>query len=220
MTNDEFVFKISVKEKPATRRGILSIVSSVYDALGFAAPFILLAKLIMQDLCRKNLGWDDDISEDDLSGWRSWLEELPKLENLAVKRCFRPCDFDEISSSELHHFSDAPQKGYGEVSYLKIVDTRDKVHCSFVMGKSRLAPLKAVTIPRMELSAAVVATRLDQITRSKLETKIDRSYFWTDSTYSRRSYKIPNVRCKSDNEDTGVILTLTMAIRRHSVKSS
>ena len=182
VTNDEFVFKISVKEKPATRRGILSIVSSVYDPLGFAAPFILQAKLIMQDLCRKNLGWDDDISEDDLSRWRSWLEELPKLENLAVKRCFRPCDFDEISSSELHHFSDASQKGYGAVSYLKIVDKRDKVHCSFVMGKSRLAPLKAVTIPRMELSAAVVATRLDQIIRSELETKIDRSYFWTDST--------------------------------------
>ena len=92
------------------------------------------------------------------------------------------CDFDEISSSELHHFSDASQKGYGAVSYLKIVDKRDKVHCSFVMGKSSLAPLKAVTIPRMELSAADVATRLDQIIRSELETKIDRSYFWTDST--------------------------------------
>ena len=56
VTNDEFVFKISVKEKPAARRGILSIVSSVYDLLGFAAPFILQAKLIMQDLCRN--GWD------------------------------------------------------------------------------------------------------------------------------------------------------------------
>ena len=96
----------------------------------------------MQDLCRKNLGWDDDISEDNLSRWRSWLEELPKLENLAVKRCFRLCDFDGISSSELHHFSDASQKGYGAVSYLKIVDKRDKVHCSFVMGNRDWLPLK------------------------------------------------------------------------------
>ncbi len=63
VTNDEFVFQISVKDKPPTRRGILSIVSSVYDPLGFAAPFILQAKLIMQDLCRKNLGWDDEISK-------------------------------------------------------------------------------------------------------------------------------------------------------------
>ena len=182
VTNDEFVFKISVKQKPATRRGILSIVSSVYDPLGFAAPFILQAKLIMQELCRKNLGWDDDIPEEDLSRWRGWLEELPKLEKLAVKRCLRPCDFEEISSSELHHFSDASQKGYGAVSYLKIVDKRGRGHCSFIMGKSRLAPLKAVTIPRMELSAAVIATRLDQIIRSELDIEIDRSYFWTDST--------------------------------------
>jgi hypothetical protein len=181
VTNDEFVSKISVKEKPTTRRGVLSVVSSVYDPLGFAAPFILQAKLIMQDLCRKNLGWDDDISEEDLSRWQSWLDELPKLEKLAVKR-FRPCDFGEISSSVLHHFSDASQKGYGAVTYLKIVDKRGRVHCSFVMGKSRLTPLKAVTIPRMELSAAVVATRLDRIIRSESDLEIDRSYFWTDST--------------------------------------
>ena len=182
VTNDEFVFKIFIKDKPATRRGILSIMSSVYDPLGFAAPFILQAKLIMQDLCRKNLGWDDEISEEDRSRWQSWLDELPKLEKLAVKRCFRPCDFGEISSSELHHFSDTSQKGYGAVSYLKIVDKRGRVHCSFVMGKSRLTPLKAVTIPRMELSAAVVATRLDRIIRSESDLEIDRSYFWTDST--------------------------------------
>jgi hypothetical protein len=182
VTNDEFVFQISVKDKPPTRRGILSIVSSVYDPLGFAAPFILQAKLIMQDLCRKNLGWDDEIPKEDLSRWQDWLKELPKLEQLAVKRCFQPRDFGEISSCELHHFSDASQKGYGAVSYLKIVDKDGKAHCSFVMGKSRLTPLKAVTIPRMELSAAVVAARLDRIIRSEIDLEIDESYFWTDST--------------------------------------
>ena len=67
VTNDEFVFKISMKEKPATRRSILSIVSSIYDPLGFAAPFIIQAKLITQDVCGKNLGWGGDISEEDLT---------------------------------------------------------------------------------------------------------------------------------------------------------
>ena len=97
VTNDEFLFKISMKEKPATRRGILSIVSSIYDPLGFGAPFITQAKLITQDVCGKNLGWNDDISEEDLTRLRSWLEELSKFEKLAVKRCFRSCNFDEIS---------------------------------------------------------------------------------------------------------------------------
>ena len=159
VASDQFAFKISVKDKPATRRGILSVVSSVYDPLGFAAPFILQAKLILQDLCRKKLHWDDEIPEEDQQRWQTWLRELPKLEELAIDRCFKPTNLGEITSSQLHHFSDASQRGYGAVTYLRISDDRGKVHCSFVMGKSRLAPLKPVTIPRMELSAAVVATR-------------------------------------------------------------
>ena len=75
---DTFGFKVNIKEKPCTRRGILSVVSSVYDPLGMAAPFILPAKLLLQDLCRKSLGWDDEIPSDYLSRWRVWLNGLPK----------------------------------------------------------------------------------------------------------------------------------------------
>ena len=182
VTSDQFGFKIAIKERPATRRGILSVVSSVYDPLGFAAPFIFQAKLILQELCRKKLGWDDEIPEEDHERWQIWLKELPKLEELAIDRCFKPTNVGKIKSSQLHHFSDASQKGYGAVTYLRIADDTGKVHCSFVMGKSRLAPLKPVTIPRMELSAAVVATRLDRITRQELSLPVDQSYFWTDST--------------------------------------
>lgn len=71
--DDKFGFKITITNKPPTRRGILSIVSSVYDPLGFAAPFVLPAKAILQDLCRKKLGWDDPIPEADLERWQSWL---------------------------------------------------------------------------------------------------------------------------------------------------
>ena len=182
VTSDKFTFKISLSQKPATRRGILSVVSSIYDPLGFAAPFILRAKLILRDLCRKKLGWDDEISAEDQQRWRSWLEELPELEKLTINRCFKPVDFGEITSSELHHFSDASQQGYGAGTYLRIVDNCDKIHCSLVMGKSRLAPLKSVTIPRLELSAAVVATRLDKMVRDELDIPVHRYTFWTDST--------------------------------------
>ena len=155
---DTFGFKISVKDKPATRRGILSVVTSVYDPLGFVAPFILPAKGLLQDLCRKNLGWDDPISDDDLTRWRNWLVELPMLEKLKVNRCFKPINFEEVASSQLHHFADASQRAYGAVTYLHLTDTKGDIHCSFITGKSRLAPLKQLTIPRLELSAAVVAT--------------------------------------------------------------
>ena len=71
---------------------------------------------------------------------------------------------------------------YGAASYLRVEDNEGNVKCSFVMGKARLAPIKPLTIPRMELSAAVVATKLDRICRQELSIPIDQSKFWTDST--------------------------------------
>ena len=85
---DEFGFKVVAKDKPLTRRGILSIASSVYDPLGFVAPFILSAKLILQELCKK-MRWDEEIngSESRIEGW---LADLPKLSEVVVKRCYKP----------------------------------------------------------------------------------------------------------------------------------
>ena len=179
---DTFSFKIASKEKPATRRGILSVVSSIYDPLGFVSPCILPAKGILQDLCLKGLGWDDQIPELSKQKWAAWLKELPKLEQFEIPRCFKPPDFSDVQQRELHHFSDASCQGYGAVSYLRQIDVKGKVHCSLIMAKSRLAPLKAMTIPRMELSAAVLATRLDKMIRRELDLPVDSSTFWTDST--------------------------------------
>ena len=72
--SDKFVLKIVARDKPATRRGLLSIVSSVYDPLGFVRPFILRAKLILQDLCRRKLSWDDAVPEEYLANWNRWLK--------------------------------------------------------------------------------------------------------------------------------------------------
>lgn len=115
---DTFGYSISLKDKPLTRQGILSVVSSVYDPLGFAAPFILLAKEILQDLCRMNIGWDDPIPDIYVKRWEAWLKDIPKLEGPKVKHCFKLPGFSEVTSSELHHFSHASQRGYGAISYL------------------------------------------------------------------------------------------------------
>ena len=84
--SDTFQFKIVVKDRPPTRRGIISVISSIYDPLGFVAPLILPAKIILRDLCRKRLDWDDRISSEDLTRLEDWLQELPKLEQFTVKR--------------------------------------------------------------------------------------------------------------------------------------
>ena len=180
--NDTFGYKIIKKDRPVTRRGILSIVSSIYDPLGFVSPYILTAKAILQDLCQQGLGWDEDVPGNSKNKWLAWLSDLPKLEQFYIPRCFKEAKLDIITRCELHHFSDASSKGYGAVSYLRQIDNLGQVHCSLVMAKSRLAPLKAMTIPRMELSAAVLATRLDKMILHELTMPIDDSIFWTDST--------------------------------------
>jgi len=182
VASDQFGFSIIIQDRPATRRGILSIVSSVYDPLGFTAPFILNAKLILQDLCRNKYGWDEKIPDEYLQRQQAWLQELPKLEQLTIERCFKSPDLGEIASCQPHHFSYVSQQGYGAVTYLRITDHDGKVNSSFVMGKSRLAPIKPVTIPPIELSAAIVATRPEKISRGELSLPINQSFFWTDST--------------------------------------
>ncbi|XP_067047856.1 uncharacterized protein [Acropora muricata] len=128
---DKFCFKIEVKSKPLTRRGLLSVVCSLYDPLGFVAPIVLPAKVILQDLCRKRLEWDDPIPDDERNRWLSWLEDLQRLEQLSVDRCLKPPSLGKVVSVQLHHFSDASQQGYGAVSYLRFLDDKDAVHCLY-----------------------------------------------------------------------------------------
>ena len=180
--SDTLGFQIKIKPHPMTKRGILSTLCSVYDPLGIATPFILPAKLIIQDLCHRKVDWDDPVDEDTQRRWQKWLEDLPKLESLQVKRCVKTSDFGRVKSRQLHHFSDASQKGYGTASYLRQENDRGDVCCTLVLGKGRVAPLKRTTIPRLELTAAVIAVKMDVLLKKELDSGEDiKSYFWTDS---------------------------------------
>lgn len=191
---DTFQFKISLKTQPCTRRGILSVVSSVYDPLGFLAPVILPAKVILQELCRKTLGWDDTIPSAFQKQWTHWIVELDKVAEFQVNRCFKPVDYGLPSHACLHHFADACETGYGTVSYLKMLNGADKVHVSFLMGKSRVTPLKHVTIPRLELTAAVLAVKMDILLKKMLQLPLEDSVFWSDSTTVLNYIKNENKR--------------------------
>ena len=137
-------FKVSIKDKPTTRRGTRSILSSVYDPLGFGAPFLLRGKQILQRLSEKNLKWDTKLPEDLQTEWEKWKIKLPALQEVQIKRCFMPPDFGKVSECSLHHFSNACKSGYGQVSYLRLVDEKGKIHCSLVMRKSRVTKLKHI----------------------------------------------------------------------------
>ena len=183
--NDTLQFRITLQDKPLTRRGILSTVSSVYDPLGLAAPFLLKGKRVLQMLCKENITWDDPIPEQYQMQWERWRSELPHLEQLEVPRCFQSHDQKRLKKTELHHFSDASIDGYGQCSYLRLVDEDDQINCTLVMGKARVAPLKPITIPRLELAAAVVSVRVSEQLRRELEYEELEEVFWTDSQVVR-----------------------------------
>ena len=179
--SDSFEFSVVLQDKPCTRRGILSTISSIYDPIGFVVPLMLQGKSILQELCNLQLGWDDPIPEGAKMRWEKWRAEVMKLQSITIPRCYKPKDFGEVVRTELHHFSDASVQGYGHCSYVRLVDDTNKVHCAFVMGKSRVAPLKPITIPRLELTAAVTSVRISQQIHRKLEYQIDEDFYWTDS---------------------------------------
>lgn len=180
--SDSFRFKIILPDKAPTRRNILSLVSSIYDPLGILAPVVLSAKKILQELCRLKTGWDVLLPDELAHKWSTWKTALQQLENLSVPRCLKPAGFGKAVFNQLHHFADANTEGYGTVSYLLQKNSNNEMHCAFILGKARVAPLKPMTIPRMELTAATMAARMDQTLRLELQLQLQQSVFWTDST--------------------------------------
>ena len=180
MESDCFKFRVIVDSKPLTRRGVLSTISSVFDPLGFISPVILEGKMILQEMCRGNLDWDDPLPEVLRVRWTRWMESLPSLSSLSIPRCFKPTEFGKVICAEMHHFSDACNAGYGECSYLRLKSEDGRVHCSLVMSKSRVSPIKVMTIPRLELTAAVLSAEVSQLLDKELQYDLQH-FFWTDS---------------------------------------
>lgn len=179
--NDSFQFRIELRDRPLTRRGVLSTIGSIYDPNGYIAPVTLKGKQILQQMCRDKLDWDNPVPEYLHPQWEKWRKEIIELEKLEIQRCFKPNDFGPVKAAEMHYFSDASMEGYGQCSYLRLINQHDQVHCSFVVGKTRVTPLKHKTIPRLELAAATISAKMSEFVRNELEYPEFQEFFWTDS---------------------------------------
>ena len=178
---DCFGFSIVLKDQPLTRRGVLATVASVYDPLGFLAPLILRAKKILQEVCKRGVSWDEPLPEEVQPRWERWKLDLLRLKELQIPRCFEPKTMSHGKTYELHNFADASTFGYGQCSYLRVKDEDGNVNVSLVMGKSRVAPSKITTIPRLELTAAVVSAKVGTMLQDELNYANLKQHFWTDS---------------------------------------
>jgi len=181
VNTDYLGFDVQVMHnRTKTKRNVLSTLSTVFDPLGYVSPFILQARRIFQQLCRLQKGWDKPLPIELEEQWGRWLADLPEIKRFKVPRCFNPTALT-IKKAQLHHFSDASEYGYGVASYLRVTLEDNSVYINLIMAKSRLAPLKGSTIPRLELAGALEAVRLDKILTKELEIPLEISVYWVDS---------------------------------------
>lgn len=146
------------------------------------APFVLHGKQILQKMCRDKIGWDEELPDSLRPQCESWVRDLPDLSDNEVRRCYFPSNFGNVKVYELHQFCDASTSGYGVCTYLRAVNESNDVHCSLVMGKSRVSPTKVTMILRLELAAAVVAVQASDMLQNELEIQDLKEYLWTYSS--------------------------------------
>jgi len=153
---DVFILKVKIPTVIGqTKREILRIVSSIFDPTGHLSAVTFPGRSILQETWKQATGWDDKIDDRIFERFNVWVNSLIALESLTMPRCFFLNN--SPGSIQLHIFADA---GYGAVAYLR---SKDGVETSFVMAKSRVAPLRFLTIPRLELCAAVMAVKISPI---------------------------------------------------------
>lgn len=141
-----------------TKREVLQVLMSIFDPLGFVSHFTIGLKMLLQDIWRSGIKWDDELNEELQLKWSSWLANLAKISSICIPRCYSKL-LISTKNVQIHTFVDAGENGYAAVSYFKI-QHGDVVDISIVAAKSKVTPLKPISIPRLELQAALIGTRL------------------------------------------------------------
>ena len=163
-----------------TKRSILQDSSRVYDPLGILSSVTIRTKLLMQELWQRSIDWDKPLDQQSRDKWRDIVTDLQNATATTIQRCYTPCETEDSNHAayHLHIFSDASTKAYGAVVYICVNDTT-----SFVMAKTRVAPIKKLTLPQLELMAALVATRLGKFVIAALGNLYNNIsvHLWSDS---------------------------------------
>ena len=177
--DDRFSFVIKLREEQQhTKRTMLSEIARIYDPLGWSAPVIVMAKMMYQRLWLCGAGWDDPLPPELQQSWVNYREALPVLKEVQIPRWMGTT---RRSYVEMHGFCEASESAYGAAVYLRS-EVRGKVTCHLVAAKTRVSPLKTISLPRLELCGAFLLSTLLKHVRASLKLVDCPIYAWCDST--------------------------------------
>ena len=173
---------VSTLATVVTKRGILSTLATIFDPLGLVSPIAVMAKVLFQELCSEGLGWDEKLPESKMIRWQMWLDDLKETDKIAIPRCMLAKVEGEVINVSLHGFGDASRYAYCAMIFLVCVTTQG-TYSRLLCSKTRVAPLKTLTIPRLELMSARIFVNLMDTVKNALNShiKIDYVKFWLDS---------------------------------------
>lgn len=160
------------------KRSILSLIARFFDPLGLINPIITAAKIFQQHLWKIKLDWDESLPMDLFTKWKEFSKQLTLVNEIRFKRYV----FSDGLVKELHCFADASEKAYGACIYLRSIQSNGTVDVQLMCAKSKVAPLKTITLARLELCASLLLCRLLQKVKSPFEINFSNIYCWTDST--------------------------------------
>ena len=185
--SDNFIFQFSrladaAEKVDLTKRNLLSLLASQFDPIGWIGPIIIRMKMLFQDICRENIEWDVKLEGQFKHKWEEIVKHLLSIKTIEISRCIYRHPKRVIRKCFLHGFGDASTKGYCAVVYL-VYHTSDGVYTTLLTSKCRVAPLKSLTIPRLELmSAKILAQLMDSVLKALEEdVKFSGSKYWLDS---------------------------------------
>lgn len=181
-SNDCFQYNCPMDEQEtttSTKRELLTSIAKIYDPMGWAQPLIIKAKVLMQETWKLKLDWDELLPTELNEKWNECRNQLREIESFKIPRWIGYSDADK--RIELHGFSDASQSAYGAIIYAKILHGDGEASIHLLIAKSRVTPLKLVTIPRLELCAAALLSGLFTKVVNAMKLEQVQMYGWTDS---------------------------------------
>ncbi|XP_075150685.1 uncharacterized protein LOC142224785 [Haematobia irritans] len=178
---DQLKVKVNLAPiRSVTKRTVTSDLARIFDPLGLLSPVVVRAKIFVQELWNLNLSWDEAVPSEFDYRWRNFRESLKSLETFPVHRHVHKGHISQ--NTQLHIFSDASEKAYGAAVYIRTILPNKIILVNLLWAKSRVAPLKQQTLPRLELCAAQLGANLAVKVKNDLDMMTTPTYYWTDST--------------------------------------